>query len=282
MPRDRYVRLETLVENRKGLQCVGLDIGTPQRGLVVIKEAHAGIGLDANGIDARGRLKTEAHALRALQSCPRVPAFVDFWHETDRSFLVYRFVEGTNLASLLGEIANSGRTIPAEILLDWARSLWDCLFEVHSCGFVFGDLKPSNIVVDRNGDLSLIDFELAQAPGAGLHPGFGTRGYASAEQLAGKDALGVQDDVYAYGSTLLSMITMRDLGVFAEVNIEMICRDAFRRCPGLADLALKCRHANRDSRPTMVEIGRSLSRVRTARPRSSTSGKPNRFRSFLH
>lgn len=279
--RDRYLRLEVLVENRKGLQCLGLDIGTLQQGPVVIKEAHTGIALDVNGIDARGRLENEAHALRALQSSHRVPSFVDFWHDTNRSFLVYYFVEGTNLSSLLGEIANSGRTIPTEQLHDWARSLWNCLYEVHSRGFVFGDLKPSNLIVDRNGDLHLIDFELAQAPGAGLYPGFGTRGYSSPEQLAGKDPLDVQDDVYAYGSTLLSMLTMRDLSLFAEHSIDRICQDAFRCSSSLADLALNSRHPNRESRPTMVEIGMHLFRKSTARTRRSVWDKPHRSGSFL-
>lgn len=260
--RDRYLRLETLAENRKGLQCLGLDIGNPKLGAVVIKEAHAGVALDANGLDGRGRLENEACALRALKSCPRVPTFVDFWHAADKSFLVYCFVEGTNLASLLGELANSGRSLSVDQLWKWASSLWNCLREVHCRGLLFGDLKPSNIIVDRTGELHLIDFELAQAPESGLYPGFGTRGYSSPEQLTGQK-LGFQDDIYAYGSTLLSMITMRDLSLFPEERIELVYRDAVQRCPELTDLVLNAMHPHRERRPTLVEIGRRLSREHT-------------------
>ena len=74
-------------------------------------------------------------------------------------------------------------------------------------GWIHGDIKSNNILVDKHGIPHLIDFELARSlEDTGQGKFFGTRSYAPPEQHEGKK-LDTTVDVYAMAGVLYRMIT---------------------------------------------------------------------------
>ena len=80
---------------------------------------------------------------------------------------------------------------------------------LHDRGWIHGDLKSKNIIVDKDDRAVLIDFELArELTRTGTGKFFGTRSYAPPEQHAG-EPLTPSVDVYSMAGVLCRMITNR-------------------------------------------------------------------------
>jgi eukaryotic-like serine/threonine-protein kinase len=80
---------------------------------------------------------------------------------------------------------------------------------MHGAGLIYRDMKPSNVMIDRDKQVKVVDFGIAKL----LEPGqrntmVGTPGYSPPEQYQGLAT--VQSDVYALGATLHHLLTGRD------------------------------------------------------------------------
>jgi class III lanthionine synthetase len=196
---------------------------------VVLKEGRPLAGLDVIGRDAVARVGHERDILRRLAGLDVAPAVHDYFTLGDHHFLVQEFIDSNPLQRLI--VRRYPLTRPdatVEERAEYAAWAFGMLGEVsqavaalHERGVVFNDLHPGNILVDADGRLVLIDFEVAtlvteQARSALAHPGY----------AAPSDRQGVDVDRYA--------LACMALGLFAPQS-TMLLRFHPQKAAQLAD-----------------------------------------------
>ena len=141
---------------------------------------------DADGISASTADEALAEARTAcLLAHPNIVTVYDFETDGTYAYLVMEYVDGLNLAELLARVEDGVLTHDecAHVL----RSVAAALTYAHENGVLHLDIKPTNIMIDRQGTVKLADFgmaTLASAAGYGGARG-GTVGYMPPEQIQG-------------------------------------------------------------------------------------------------
>ena len=146
-------------------------------------------------------------------------------------------VQGRNLA----EIIHESGSLPVPNALAIARGVASALAEAHKRGIVHRDIKPGNIMIDRQGRVRVLDFGLARVPGsqsAQTRTGskMGTPAYMSPEQC-GSNPVDARTDVYSLGVTLFELLAgQRPFSTSDPLAVMyQIVHDP---CPRLGDVAL--------------------------------------------
>ncbi len=157
--------------------------------------------------EAITRFETEARMLQSFQH-PRIPRVYANFKDDERHYLVMDFVRGDDLEDIA---KREGKLSEAQVLI-WANQICDVLDLLHRQNppIIFRDMKPSNIMIEREGNgVKLIDFGIAKVFAPSVRgTQIGTPGYAPPEQYQGIAA--VESDVYALGATLHHLLTGRD------------------------------------------------------------------------
>ncbi len=143
---------------------------------------------------------------------PNLPKVTDAFVDGDRFYLVMDFVEGVTLDNRLR--THNGGTMDAETVVDWAIEIADVLGYLHTQDppIIFRDLKPSNVMVQPDGHIKLIDFGIARRfqPGASHDTALlGSVGYSPPEQF-GRHQTDTRSDIYALGATMHHLLTGLD------------------------------------------------------------------------
>jgi serine/threonine-protein kinase len=141
-----------------------------------------------------------------LVSHPNVCRVYDIGEVEGMPFISMEYVDGEDLASLLLRI---GR-FPAVKALETARKLCAGLTAAHDRGVIHRDLKPQNIMINKRGEVVIMDFGLAaisdQLSGAEVRNG--TPAYMAPEQLKGTGVT-ARSDIYSLGLVLYELFTGR-------------------------------------------------------------------------
>lgn len=127
-------------------------------------------------------LRREVDILKEL-SHTYIPQVYDFFDEDDTVYTVIDYIEGESLDKPL----KAGIRFSQPQVIRWSIQLLEALRYLHSPehgdpprGFVHSDIKPANIMCRPNGDICLIDFNIALALGEENAVGR-SAGYASPE-----------------------------------------------------------------------------------------------------
>lgn len=153
------------------------------------------------------RFKAEARAAARLTH-PNAVAVYDWGCEGDATYyMVMEYVPGTDLRDVLvsKEIVEPAQAV--EIV----AAVCDALAAAHSRGLVHRDVKPENVLIDRDGRVKVADFGIAILAGAdpfASGPQMGTLRYLAPEQARGKEA-SASSDVWAAGALLSELLTGR-------------------------------------------------------------------------
>lgn len=149
----------------------------------------------------------ESNILKRLQH-PMLPRIVDIFEDSAKVLIVEDFVEGMTLDELLRQ----QKLVDEPLALQWFRDLCGVLAYLHTQQpnpIIYRDMKPSNIMLQPDGSLKLIDFGIArefkQESNADTTY-VGTKGYAAPEQF-GKAQTDERTDIYALGVTMYHLVT---------------------------------------------------------------------------
>lgn len=175
--------------------------------LVVIKEAVVPQNADeASKEKALEMFQREAQFLVKLNH-PRIAQVYDHFVESGRNYLILQYIEGKDLRSYVKE----NGPVPEEVVSRWGAEIAELLKYLHSLEtpIIHRDLTPDNLVLARDGSISLIDFGAANAfMGTATGTLVGKQSYISPEQFRGKAR--PISDLYSLGCTLHYLLTGKD------------------------------------------------------------------------
>jgi serine/threonine-protein kinase len=183
-------------------------------------------------IRAGAAFETERRILARLEH-PDIARLIDGGQTPDgRSCLVMEYVDGVPFDEGCARLSRA-QTIE---LFKQAASAVDY---AHGRLIAHGDLKPSNILVDREGRIRLLDFGIArfvtEDAGAFRSPGAVTTSFASPQRLGG-DPPSIPDDVFALGKLLALTLEDKLDPELAAIADKATADDEASRYGAIADL----------------------------------------------
>lgn len=175
--------------------------------------------------DLRRMFTKEARALAQL-SHPNIVAVYDVGEVDGRPFIAMEHVDGISLKQ---RIERTGALTLADALR-LASEIAQGLDMAHSRGIIHADLKPSNVLLDREERPKICDFGIARTPqeDAETPQLFATALYVSPERVEGRRA-SVASDIYGLGLIVYEMLVGKP--PFASANAAVLLRDHVVRQP---------------------------------------------------
>lgn len=157
------------------------------------------------------RFKREARAVAALDHPNIIPIF-QYGEDEDTGvyFLAMKLVKGRDLAEEMRRIKKSKQQLfEVERALDIMGQVASALDYAHSQDIIHRDVKPSNILIDKDDHAILTDLGLVLRVKAETTMGtaFGTPRYIAPEQATSSDKAVPQSDIYSYAVILYELLT---------------------------------------------------------------------------
>jgi len=242
----------------------------------------------ASDLEVIERFRNEIKLARQV-SHRHVCRMYDMGEEWLSIYISMEYVPGEDLKSF---IRRSGHLNEAKAV-GLARQIAEGLAEAHRLGVVHRDLKPQNVMIDKDGNAKIMDFGIARSlhtkgvTGTGVI--IGTPEYMAPEQAEGRD-IDHRVDIYALGAILFEMVTGRvPFEGTTPLSIVIKHRSEPPADPqtinaqisaGLSRIILKCLEKKREDRYqstvevledlTAVELGLPVTRQTTARTKPAT------------
>ena len=163
----------------------------------------------------RQGLIAEINILKQLKH-KYLPSIVDIIDEGPSFLIVMDYIQGKSLKEILREaLVSKGLPIGLADVISWGKQLCDVLGYLHTQSepIIYRDMKPANVMLRPEGEISLIDFGAARIFKSGNSEDtvcLGTPGYAAPEQYGGNGQTRPQTDIYCLGATLHHLITGHD------------------------------------------------------------------------
>lgn len=207
--------------------------------------------------EQREKFKKEARRLRKLKN-EHIVKVHDLFEENGTAYYVMDYIEGESLAEKIKRIGAPLTEAEVNAILPQILS---ALKEVHQNEIWHLDLKPGNIMVDKQGNAYLIDFGASKQIRANGSMTTSTAlcytpGYAPNEQIGQMyDRFGPWTDIYALGATIYNLLTNKKPPM--AIDIEEDEEDAFDFPTGISDamrkLVLWMMQPKRKARPQCVD-----------------------------
>ncbi len=192
-------------------------------------------------------LVVETDMLKRL-SHPSLPSIIDVIEDESTFLIVMDYIQGNPLSKALEEFGAQ----PQENVIEWAKQMCDVLGYLHTRtpAIIYRDMKPANIMLKPDGNVTLIDFGTAREfkeKNLADTTCLGTVGYAAPEQFGGMGQTDARTDIYCLGATLYHLVTGMnpceppyDIRPIREINPML--------SGGLERIILKCTQRNPEDR----------------------------------
>lgn len=200
---ERYRLEEQIGEGGMASVYRALDLRTGHR--VAVKFLRQELQANPEFLD---RFRREATAASRM-SHHNIVNLLDIGDNPAAPYLVFEFVDGKTLKEI---IAEHGK-LPQSTAVQIAIRILSALRHAHEAGVIHRDIKPQNILVDRQGYIKVSDFGIARMVGANTitesdakQTVMGSVHYFSPEQARGETAT-FASDLYSVGVVLYEMLT---------------------------------------------------------------------------
>lgn len=168
--------------------------------------------------DSKIRFRREARAASLLDH-PNICAIYGIAAENNREYIIMEYVDGVTLGQL-----EKIKPLTLIKIIDIALQITDGMIAAQAKNIVYRDLKPGNIMIDKSGQVKILDFGLAK-----IHPGkmanvenirpeadlthtgavLGTASYMSPEQAKGLELDG-RSDIFSFGVVLYELLERKN------------------------------------------------------------------------
>jgi serine/threonine-protein kinase len=223
---DRY-RIQSKLGSG-GMSTVYLAVDLTLDRPVAIKLLHREI----SGTDHQlARFRKEAKSAARLSNPNLVPV-IDAGEQNGRPFIVFEYVEGQTLK----EVILARGPLPVDQAVAYSIEIARGLQAAHENLLVHRDVKPQNVLIDREGRARVTDFGIARSleDDGVTDTGevVGTTDYVSPEQASG-DLADERSDIYALGIVLYELLT-GEVPFQAESQIAVAMKHVSERIPDVA------------------------------------------------
>ncbi|MEZ4671760.1 MAG: serine/threonine protein kinase [Anaerolineae bacterium] len=198
---------------------------------VAVKVIHRAIATDSVSLE---RFQREARLVTRLEHPHLLPIY-DYDGAHDPPYIVMRYLESGTLKDVLDQ-----EKLPHEEVVYMLRQVASALDYAHRRHIIHRDIKPTNIMVDPDGNAFLTDFGIARWIEAGQNMtqsgyALGTPGYMSPEQGMGAEAIDHRADLYSLAVMTFQMLTGQ-LPYTAESALGVIFKHINDPIPNLTDV----------------------------------------------
>jgi len=208
----------------------------------------------------------------------------DIGEHEGAKYLTMEIVDGTSLASLIGERG----ALPVNDAVEIAEAICEGLAAAHRAAVVHRDLKPENVLIARDGRVVVTDFGIAHAHDAGKVATaiVGTPAYMAPEQLDPHAGVDHRADLYALGAVLYDMLT-GERAWKGDAPMEVLSARLAKRAPpdprvvranvptALAAVVMRCMEPRPEGRfASAEEVARALRGTADAAAANVPSRRP--------
>jgi serine/threonine-protein kinase len=198
----RYVIVDELGQGAMGVVYKATDPLIDR--IVAIKTITLSLALEERE-EYEGRFYQEAKAAGSL-SHPNIVTIFDVGRSGDTAYIAMEFLQGRELRDIL----NDQKLLPVDQVIDVVAQVAQGLAYAHEHGIIHRDVKPSNIMVGRDGHVKITDFGIARMASAAVRTQtgmvLGSPKYMSPEQVMGK-LTDQRSDIFSLGVMLYEMLT---------------------------------------------------------------------------
>ena len=203
--KQRYRSIKVIGQGSFGRTLLTVDESKSDKFFCVIKQFLPQPQASNNIQKAAELFEQEAARLDKLGRHNQIPELLNYLIQDEHQYLVQEYIDGSNLAQVLQEKGKFNEQQIWELL----NSLLPVLEYIHTQDVIHRDIKPQNIIRDKNGKLYLVDFGAAKAvTGTAIFQtgtSIGTPEFIAPEQSMGKATY--SSDLYSLGVTCIHLLT---------------------------------------------------------------------------
>ncbi len=208
------------------------------------------------------RFQRESQTLCRLQN-EHLPRVYSVRSISGLRFFTMEYIVGASLSKILQQQGSLDTTLAAKLICTAASTL----VSLHENDIFHRDVKPSNLIFDKNQRLYLVDFGLVKFSGNSLgetslevktitgRQGHGSMGYVAPEQLINASTVTSAADIYSLGATFYHLL----MGSTLPANNLFDQIDFLPHIPKeLQNICCSCLKMNPEERPKAAEVASLL------------------------